>query len=106
MKKLFLVMSILVVIAGCQPGVYYDRPGATPAMFEKDSAECKSLARQTGTVRAGGYFSRGGGEIELGSSRGATDGSFMDTGDDQYYRQYQDCLRQKGWRKVTKPAQQ
>lgn len=105
MKNLLLLMSILALIAGCQPKYYYDRPGATPAMFEKESAECKSLARQKGTVKPGGYFSYGGGEIDIGSSRGASDGSFMDTGDDQYYRQYRECLKQKGWKKVQKPPQ-
>ncbi len=105
MKELFLVLSIVVLLVACaQPGVY-ERPGATAAMFEKDSAECKSLARHTGTAKPGGSFSIGGGDIDLRSSRSAIDGSFTDTGDDQYYRQYEECLRQKGWKKVTKPAQ-
>ncbi len=105
MRELFLVMSIVILLVGCAQPKIYDHPGATPALFEKDSAECKSLARQTGTVKPGGRFAFGVGEIDLRSSRSATDGSFMDTGDDQYYRQYQECLRQKGWKKVTKPQQ-
>lgn len=102
---LLLSMSIAALLAGCQPKIYYDRPGATSAMFEKDSAECKSLARQMGSERSNAKLSFGYGESGFGPGRGTSDGSFMETrDDDQYYRQYQKCLQQKGWKKVPKPA--
>ena len=105
MRELFFVVSILALLAGCQSSkTYYDRQGATPAMFEKDSKECKSLARQTGTVKPGAAFGYSNSEIGIGHA--GADGSFTDRSDDQYYRQYEECLRQKGWKKVSRPAQQ
>jgi hypothetical protein len=105
MRKLFLGMFMVILLAGCgQPKFYYDRPGSTPAMFERESAECKHWAHQAAAKKAGSYapFSR---DVGLGAGREAGAGSFEAVNEDQYYRAYDECLQVKGWKKVSKPQQ-
>lgn len=91
-------MSIVVLLAGCtQTKAYYDRTGGTPAMFERDSSECKSRAHKASTMKSGSYPSSGR-EPGHGSGEGLP-------ADVQYYREYDKCLEHKGWKKVSKPQQ-
>lgn len=102
MKGLLLGISAAILLAGCaQPKLYYERTGATPAMFEQDSAECKRWANQKATMKSGtpSTFSR---DIGLGSGPAAT-GAFEGTSEDQYYRAFNECLQNKGWKQVPKP---
>ena len=104
MKELLLGISVAILLAGCaQSKVYYERPGATPAMFEQDSAECKRWANQKATMKTGGYspFSR---DMGLGTGPAAA-GSFEGATEDQYYRAFNECLQNKGWKQVPKPQQ-
>lgn len=103
MRGLLLVISIVVLLMGCgQPKASYDRPGATPAMFERESEECKSWAQKAAIVKSGPYspFSR---DMGMGTGPQAAQGSFEAGDEDQYYRKYHECLQLKGWKQVPKP---
>lgn len=105
MRELLLGMFIVILLAGCaQTKAYYDRPGGTPAMFERDSSGCKSRARDMNTMKPGTYpvFDQEG---EFGNRHSTAEGTFEIRSDDRYYRNYEQCLKQKGWKKVPEPKQ-
>ena len=92
MHRAVLIIAIMIgvppILGACAPTIW-DKPEATQADFNQDSARCRLLARG---MNPGGFYAQGSAEFVAGAALGNAIGTAANQG-----ATYRDCMMATGY---------